>query len=120
MPVVLLVDDEAPVRRLLADLLEAEGYEVVEAETGVEGLKRFRQHLDQTGLVVADLTMPGLSGRAMAAAMQAIRPAVPVLFVAGYTREEAIASGMLPADAAFLAKPFHLDDVVERVAALCR
>ncbi|HEU4697854.1 MAG TPA: response regulator [Gemmatimonadales bacterium] len=120
MPVVLLVDDDDHLRHLVTTLLESEGYEVIAAADGAEGLTRFRDLVERAGIVVTDLSMPGMNGREMATAMRRVRPDLPMLFFAGYTLEEARATGLLPDGEPYLAKPFHLDELVERVTALCR
>ncbi len=62
---ILLVDDDAMVRRMTATILKSDGYEVIEASSGAEGLERFAEHQTTIGLVVSDAVMPQMTGPEM-------------------------------------------------------
>jgi CheY-like chemotaxis protein/anti-sigma regulatory factor (Ser/Thr protein kinase) len=115
---VLVIDDEPEVRDTLADILQAEGHQVVATSSGAEGLARFGE--DGFDLVMTDLAMPAMSGWQVAEAVQARVPGLPVVLVTGWGVE-------VPADqlrksgvARVLTKPFRLDSVRELLAALLR
>ena len=108
--VVLVVDDEEPVRRYLARSLAEGGYRVVEAHDGQEALALLmRLGATVIGLVVSDITMPRVSGLELAAVVEARWPTVPVLLVSG--------QGAPPEDylGPFLLKPFTPPDLVAAV-----
>jgi PAS domain S-box-containing protein len=106
---VLLVEDEAPVRMLVRKSLQKGGYEVLEAGTAEEARALSDARGGPIDLLVADSVLPGLSGPALARELAVSRPEMRVLFVSGYTDDEALRGGQLRAGQAFLQKPFSLD-----------
>ncbi|MBK7348552.1 MAG: PAS domain S-box protein [Gemmatimonadetes bacterium] len=112
---LLLVDDEADVLRLMRTFLERAGYEVTTAANGEEALARFRELRERLGLVVLDLTMPGMGGDETLAAMAALAPEVPVMLTSGFSEEEVSRRcGTMP-NAAFLPKPYLPAELVAEV-----
>ena len=110
---VLLVDDEEAVRGLARRVLERGGFDVIEAESGEEGLARYEERPDSVTAVVLDLTMPGLGGEATFHALRRARPDLPIVLSSGYMPEEGDAfSGV-----AFLAKPYRPAELVDAVNA---
>jgi PAS domain S-box-containing protein len=115
---ILLVDDEAPLRSLLAEMLSEAGYTVIEAADGREGLNilQSQQHID---LLVSDVGLPGnMNGRQMADAGRALRPDLKVIFVTGYAEHAAIGNGALEPGMHVMTKPFALDAFAARVSAI--
>ncbi len=115
---VLLVDDEAPLRSLLAEMLSESGYTVIEAADGHQGLTILQspQHID---LLITDVGLPGnMNGRQMADAARALRPDLHVLFITGYAEHAAIGNGSLAPGMQILIKPFALDTFSARVASV--
>jgi len=80
---ILLVDDEAIVLKVLQRSLEKSGYRVLAAKDGEEGVSIFKQHAGEIHLVITDMSMPGMDGPAMVAAIHKISPSVPVLGTSG-------------------------------------
>jgi len=111
---VLVVDDEADVRRLVGDTLEMLGYAVIAAESGAEAL----QVLERTkpDLMLLDYAMPGMNGAETAAKARQRWPALRILFASGYADTEQVESAM-GGEAEILRKPFQLDELARRVAA---
>jgi CheY-like chemotaxis protein len=106
-PIVLLVEDEPAVQRIVKLSLQREGYEVWVAGSGEEALEIARDRGDQLSVVVTDMMMPGMTGRAFADALGVRFPKMGVVFVSGYM--EAVAEpGETLTDArhVFLQKPF--------------
>lgn len=112
--VILLVDDEAGIRTLVRRVLERNGYRVHTAEDGVAGLDLARRlpHID---ILVTDVVMPRMYGTELAVRICREKPALPVLFISGYTTDERIRGGRLDPGQAFLEKPFTPDVFVEAV-----
>jgi two-component system cell cycle sensor histidine kinase/response regulator CckA len=108
---VLVVEDEASVRRLTRRTLESAGFRVLEAEGGREGL-RLAEGVD-LDLVVTDIVMPGMSGIELADRIAASHPGVPVLLVSGYADEAGEGRGAAPGRE-LLGKPFRPQQLVER------
>ena len=114
---ILVVEDSEPVRRLAADSLRQHGYRVLEAESG-EAAARLVATLQQPiDLLLTDVVMPGMTGRQLAERIQALLPAVNVLFTSGYS-EELVQNGGLDPGVAFLAKPFTPDELIAKVQEL--
>jgi CheY-like chemotaxis protein len=114
--IILLVDDESAVRDVQRRTLEAEGYVVKEAESGLEGIAAIRQPA-QIDLLVADLEMPGLGGAEMVRQIRMIRPDLPVLYVTGYI-DRLMDARPLWRREAFLEKPFSVAGFREAVSLL--
>jgi CheY-like chemotaxis protein len=115
---VLVVEDEAEVRRLVRRSLEAAGLTVVEAENGRQALEVLTRRTEVPRLVVTDVIMPGLTGRDLSEALASARPGLPVLFMSGYTGEDVLARSLLPETAPFIQKPFAPEELVARVRTL--
>ncbi len=102
---VLVVDDEVMVRDVVCRMLEEVGYTVAPAADGPAALDLVRA--GRFDAVILDLTMPGMSGREVLAALYALAPALPVIVCSGHERDRAHDLG-----AGFLSKPFHFDDLL--------
>jgi PAS domain S-box-containing protein len=104
---VLLVEDEAAVRTLAARILRDQGYVVLEAANGEEGLRLAQERGGEIiDLLLTDVVMPRMSGVALAEQLQALRPAIKVLFTSGYTDNAIIHHSQVDPGIAFLHKPF--------------
>jgi CheY-like chemotaxis protein len=95
-------------------MLERQGYAVLEAGDGDAALRLFAGGAD-VDLVVTDVVMPGLSGRALAERIAAERPGTRVMFMSGYTDDEIFRRGLAVPGAVFLAKPFTRDELLDAV-----
>ena len=111
---ILLVEDEESVRVFANKALEKQGYTVLEARHGRDALTRLAEHTGPVHLVITDLVMPEMSGSELARQLSGERPGVPVLFMAGYSDSE-IAQRGLPANSAYLQKPFTSDALARKV-----
>jgi len=106
--VVLVVDDEAAIRELVVRYLTRSGYVVVAAAEATEALERLSSPGQRVDLLLTDLTMPGMSGRALIERARALDPALRVICMSGYAeRETADGDGAMPA-AHYIEKPFSL------------
>ena len=112
---VLVIDDEATVRTLLALCLRSAGFTVWQAANGREGLELYRARPAEIDLVLLDVRMPGLDGPRTFAALREIDPEVRCCFMSGdsgdYTVGELLAAGAI----GFLSKPFRVAEVEELV-----
>jgi CheY-like chemotaxis protein len=112
---VLVVDDEPSVRATVRRLLERRGATVVVAENGLEAEGRLRD--ERFGLVISDVSMPGLGGYEVLALARTLAPGIPVILMSCYT-ERARGEGNEEAPDAFLEKPFTarvLDGSIDQV-----
>ncbi len=110
---VLFVDDEPELADLVGDMLEILGYQVTSANTPTEALEIFRAGPDKFEVVITDMSMPGMTGEALAEKLLRIRPDVPVILCTGYG-DAAIQAG----DRRLLTKPFKLNDLARALAKL--
>ena len=115
--VVLVVEDEDAVRRMIRRVLERNGYEVVDAADGMRALELARKVHERLALILSDVVMPGMSGRDVVEQLDAegIRPRV--IYMSGYTRDEMIRKGLQEASFTFLPKPFLPAELLEIVGA---
>lgn len=112
---VLLAEDEDPVRAVTAQLLRVLGYRVLEASSGAEALRLAETSREKIHLLLADVVMPGLSGRQLADTLTARDPSLKVLFQSGYTDDAVIRCGISQAEVAFVQKPFTIDVLAEKL-----
>ncbi|MDA3960291.1 MAG: response regulator [Planctomycetota bacterium] len=108
--VVLVIDDEADVRRITVGMLEALGYDTAEAENGEEALEMLPD-LGAVEAVLLDLVMPRLGGAETLAGLRERCPEVPVVIVSGHARDTRINTLIEQGARAFLAKPFRLGEL---------
>jgi two-component system cell cycle sensor histidine kinase/response regulator CckA len=106
---VLVVDDEAFVRDVTCRMLEDIGYRTLDAPDGHAAIAVACDPANCIDAVILDLTMPGLGGRSVLAALRDSRPDLPVILCSGYDRDPAAADDA----AGFLRKPFHFDALEE-------
>jgi signal transduction histidine kinase len=112
---ILIVEDEAAVRRMAARALAGQGYTILEAENGAEALELLARTTGPVDLVLTDVVMPRLNGRELGERLAAERPELPVLFMSGYTDDDIVRRGMLHPDSPFLQKPFMPADLSRKV-----
>jgi two-component system cell cycle sensor histidine kinase/response regulator CckA len=113
--VILLVEDEDPVRAVNARALSARGYTVLEAASGVEALQIIQARQEPVDLVVSDVVMPEMDGPTLLGELRKLHPDLKVIFVSGYA-EDAFRKNLPEGEEFnFLAKPFSLKQLVEAV-----
>ncbi len=113
---VLVVDDEEPIRAMTATALKRVGFDVVEAGDGREGIEVFRRHAADLQAVLLDLVMPVMGGEAALEVMMQIAPDVPVILSSGYDGDSqglGITNGR-----PYLQKPYTITELVEKVRSL--
>jgi DNA-binding NtrC family response regulator len=116
---ILIVEDEVSVRKLVTRFLTLSGYQVLAADGPCAALEIWAEHQDEVALLLTDVIMPGaLSGRALAARLQAERPALKVLYTSGYSAESLIDDGLLGDEIHFLQKPYRPEQLLEIVRAV--
>ena len=103
---LLVVEDEVGVRGLACRFLKASGYRVLEAADGMEALQIASQYEDAIHLILTDVVMPRLGGKALAEQVRMRRPSIKILFMSGYTEYTSNANGELSALGPALQKPF--------------
>lgn len=112
---VLLVEDDESVRSIIHRTLESNGYSVLVAENGEQGLKICNQYEGKIHIVLSDVIMPQMSGPEMIQRMMKERPEINVLFMSGYPGEEIAKHGSFGMDASFIQKPVDPDEIIRKV-----
>ena len=115
---ILIIEDEAPMRTALADLLIAEGYRVLSAGDGESGLRRALD--EKPDLILLDVMMPKLDGFALCAELCRLSIAVPVLMLTAKGQVEDRVAGLDAGADDYLVKPFSTEELLARVRALLR
>jgi PAS domain S-box-containing protein len=113
--VVLVVEDEDDLRKLVREILENAGYAVLEARHGAEALRLAEQHTGEIALVVTDVVMPGMSGPELVERLGRVRPASKVLYMSGYPDGAISRGGVLEAGAPLIEKPFTSHGLASRL-----
>ena len=108
-PELLVVEDEDDVRALACEVLATYGYAVLQARTPAEALLTAERHPGPVQLLLADVPMPGMSGRMLAEHLAPLRPEMKVLYMSGYTDDAIVHHGTLDAGTPFIQKPFIPD-----------
>ncbi len=112
---VLVVEDNALVRELVQSVLTAQGYKVLLAQDGEEGLQVAQNYGGPIHLLLTDVIMPRLGGRALADRLQPSRPEMRVLFISGYTDDALVRRGAPDKGFHFLPKPFDVETLARKV-----
>jgi PAS domain S-box-containing protein len=115
---ILLVEDEAAVRRFARTVLEREGYTVIEAGGGEEALSQVSTGAADIRLLITDVVMPRLGGRELARRLEEMLPALKILYVSGYTSNAIGNHELLDEGVDFLQKPFGSREFLAKVRAL--
>lgn len=118
--IVLVVEDDATLRRFSVLALQELGFGTIEAASGDEGLAKLQAH-PEIALLFTDVMLPGgCSGVDLARAAKSLRPGLPVLFTSGFVGKYAGGGDELLAEEALLPKPFRVSDLAARLAKLLR
>jgi PAS domain S-box-containing protein len=112
---ILVVEDEAALREIIRRVLERQGYTVLEASTADAALKLARDRAGPIHLLLADVVLPGGSGRPLADELVALRADLKVLFMSGYTEDVIVQRGVLAPGTPFINKPFSADSLARKV-----
>ena len=112
---VLVVEDDARVRKLIMDVLDARGYHVMEASRGAEAIRLAKLRAGEIDLALVDVVMPELSGPDLVRRIAPLCPKMRVLYMSGYTDEAIVHHGIPESGASFLPKPFLPDALAQRV-----
>jgi DNA-binding NtrC family response regulator len=106
---ILIIDDEYGMRWALEKALREEGYGVVNAATGAEGLEALAS--EAMALVLLDYKMPGMSGLEVLERIKESQPDLPVVFMTGHSSIPTALDSLRMGATAYLTKPFHLADL---------
>jgi len=115
---ILLVEDAASLLELTREFLESCGYTVLAAESPAEGIRIVENHQEPIPLLITDIVMPEMSGRALGEKLTAMRPSMRVLYISGYSHEIINRYGAMDSGHHYLQKPFTKKDLATKVREL--
>jgi len=112
---ILLVEDEDGVRTLIKQLLQRQGYVVIETRHGGEAMVECERHRSPIHLLLTDVVLTQMNGRELAQKLLPMRPEMRVLFMSGYSEEAIAHHGVLNPGTEFLQKPFTTEALIRKV-----
>jgi len=112
---ILVVDDEANIRTLVAKILRREKYNVLQADSAQEAFAVASAHGGPIHLLITDVVLPGESGRHIAERMRQALPSLKVLYISGFSDDESVRTGNFPPGSKYLQKPFALGALISKV-----
>ena len=115
---ILFVEDEGDLTLIVADTLRGQGYDVITAADGIEGINKFKS--DGADIVVADVMMPKMDGFTMAKEIRKLSLTVPLLFLTAKSTIDDVEQGFEIGANDYLKKPFELRELIVRIKALLR
>jgi PAS domain S-box-containing protein len=113
--IILLAEDDTNLRALTRDVLQGLGYRVLESQDVEDALRIAQRRGETIQLLITDVVMPHMNGRALAEAIKATQPQVKVLYMTGYTDDAIVQHGVLTPGTALLQKPFTPGTLVRKV-----
>jgi CheY-like chemotaxis protein len=113
-----LVEDQDDLRDAIRDVLTHFGYDVLSAADPDEALAVSGRHGDRIALLITDVVMPRMNGRELADRLVETNPSMKVLFMSGYTADEALRAAVRSGRSAFLQKPFFLSELSSKLREL--
>lgn len=112
---VLLVEDDAMVRGMTAEMLKSFGYTVLIANNSVDALSLCEKNRGPIDLLITDVVMPNMNGKELRDRIKIIRPGIKVLFMSGYTSNIIVHHGIAEEGVQFIQKPFSLNDFARKI-----
>jgi two-component system cell cycle sensor histidine kinase/response regulator CckA len=112
---VLLVEDDDQVRSFIRTLLTNNGYRILEARTGAEGLEIAENPTSEIDLLLSDMLLPELSGYDLAQRVLELRPQIKIMLMTGYVEGDIVQRCTSELGASFLDKPFQPATLLSRV-----
>lgn len=112
---ILVAEDKDEVRHSLRSVLQASGYNVIEAEDGKDAVKKFLEHKDTIALLLIDVIMPKMNGKEAYEEIRKIRPEIKAIFMSGYTSDVIRIKSIIEDDTVFLSKPVLPDKLLAKI-----
>ena len=112
---ILVLDDEADVRKMVAAMLTSNGYKVLTAENGDNAIKAFKKSKQPIDLLLLDVVSPGMSGPMVADRIAELQPGLRVLFMSGYGSTNVVQRYVVEKGYALLTKPFTEPQLAKKV-----
>jgi PAS domain S-box-containing protein len=113
---ILIVEDEAAIREITREMLETYGYQVLAATEGAEAIALYAQHLDSVKVVLLDMVVPVINGRAIIRALRKLNPQCLIIATSGLVMNESERAEVTQ----FLSKPFTAEKLLQTLASVIR
>jgi len=112
---ILLVEDEKAIREVAKRALETAGYKVLSAAAADQAMQTAAQHKGEIHLLLTDVVMPRMSGRALAHEISKARPGIKIVYMSGYADNAFVNQGVVEEGTHFISKPFAGSDLTRKV-----
>ncbi len=112
---ILVVDDEELVRKVIQEMLKAMGYEVLTAKGGKEAIRLYKRYQASIDLVLLDIIMPDMGGKEVYGHLKKIDPGVRALLLSGYNMDRETMEIMAQGRSGFIQKPFSFEDLAQEI-----
>jgi CheY-like chemotaxis protein len=112
---ILIVEDQGAVRSFTKVALEGYGYHVIEASTGKMALAVAKKHVGEIHLLLTDVVLPGMNGKALSDKLKKLRPSLKVLFTSGYTADTIAHRGVFDEEVSYIPRPFGPNEVAAKI-----
>jgi DNA-binding NtrC family response regulator len=112
---ILVVDDEPEVRKLVGAMVSRYGFNVLTADSGEHAITLFKKHTGEIDLLLTDVVAPGMSGPMLADKLTEMQPGLKVLFMSGYDNTQVVQHYVVEKGYALLPKPFSLEELGRKV-----
>jgi PAS domain S-box-containing protein len=112
---ILIVEDDKEVRNLAVRILKRQGYTVLDGSYGDEAFSACRQHKGPIHLLLTDVVMPGMDGRALSESLSQLHPEMKVLYMSGYTDDAIVRHGVMAKGINYIQKPFTVSELTNKV-----
>ncbi len=112
---VLIVEDSPLVLDFSVNVLEEAGYRILEAESGEEGIKSSASYKEEIDLLITDVVLPGINGKAFAEEIQKQRPGIKVLYTSGYTENFIVQQDLAKKGVSFIGKPYSAHSLLRKI-----
>lgn len=112
---ILIAEDETSLRTLTSSTLEMSGYKVLQAKDGFEALEVSRKHDGAIDLLLTDIVMPGMGGRALAEELGRERKEMRIVYMSGYTGQAVGSQGPVEPGSFYLHKPFTRQALMQKI-----
>jgi len=112
---LLIVEDSPLVLDFSVNVLEEAGYRILEAESGEEGIKSSASYKEEIDLLITDVVLPGINGKALAEEIQKQRPGIKVLYTSGYTENFIVQQDLAKKGVSFIGKPYSAHSFLRKI-----
>jgi two-component system, cell cycle sensor histidine kinase and response regulator CckA len=115
---ILVIDDEIQIVQMIHRLLTDAGYQVLDAYSGADGIRIFKEKVQEIDLVLLDIVMPGMGGEEVMSQLLKLRPDTKVLLVSGFSEQDRHQALMNMGALGFVAKPFNIHELLKEIRSI--